>query len=462
MCLLLLPGNTLLYGSDDGNGKNITDALPDQYSFLIYGQSLDKAFKEFKDSYFWQKYKLTRNGKELDRNLDSLNASFLVIGLVLDDLLQILSGQAVLAVWLKNSSVDQYLYLIEKKENKSKLNSLVERLEYFAYANKIDLKKTPLGDYTVYDFNNKVFLADSASCLLISSDERKIEQSVKRLENGSRKKNGLDFNAYFKNRNLITYLKMTNEVKKRNEDHYYSFRFSGKPRVEGLFRSPDSIRSNSGIPAGSFYYLPSVINMACSLQETGIREYMYPFFDTVDTNIFKLDKGYFSAFFDRTREYNNVRGLCGMQLNSKATNFIMIVSTNSQERDFYQSFATRTNEPGINETWNNKVRLYRAGDYFCFQNGYLLISNSLSFLKRGLDACSKRNGFYYTQEFTKIRNMVSRDLFLWMDLKEYVTARALKNGDDKWYYYNAYIKTFGNLYLSGERKEDYFYLNLTF
>lgn len=444
-----------------GPADDLLSLLPPHYSFLMYGHALDRSFKEFKDSYFWKKYKQTEKGRDFDKTLDSINGSFLVIGLVLDDLLEILSERALLAVWLRENAVEDYVYLIEKKQNRSKIDSVVERLEYFAYANKIELSTVLRDGFRVYNFKNKVILADRADLLLVSNSAGRITEALQRGKAGNGAERTVNFRDYFSNENIVLYLKKTNEKIRTRDEYYYSFRFREKPRLEGLIRSGGVPATNAPVDSAAFRFLPANINALFSLGRGDMREYLDPFFSMVSTNIFQLDRAYFGAYFDPAARYLGAAGLCGIQRTAKNTNMIVVLTGEEKNRAVTDSFSSLTNASAVREVYGPFV-IFKGSPYFVFTGGFLLLSNNLSFLKKGLEGYQKRSGFAWGSAFPPLKNTVAQELFLWLDLKEYVTALALKNGPDKWTYYNAYLKTFSAFTLYGKRKGDYLYLDGSF
>lgn len=439
--------------------NNIINFLPRDYSFLIYCHSLGESFKEFKSSYFWSKYKLTQKGKELERTFDSISASTLTIGIILDDLLELFSEQAILSIWLNNKEIQNYLYLIEKKSNRSKINSLITRLQYFAVANKINITVTTNDTFSVYNFNNKVWLCDGKGYVLISNSWNKINGSIEKIKNPMENNTLDDFKTYFKNKNIILYSQQTNVSEKK--EYYYSFRFNNKPQIEGLIKENTTWPSNYSVSSRTYNFLPNSINFLCSINKTDIPQYIYPFFDMVSTNIYQFDQDYFDGYLNRIKSYDNYYGICGIDRNKKNTNIIVIIQSNSQNSIQYNLYKQKSEKLSVYSEING-IKIYFDTSYFLFYKEFILFSNNVSFIKKALESYIKKNGFAFTKEFSTLKGLRARDLFLWMDIQEYLTAKALAYGNDKWSYYNAYRKTFRNIHLYGEKKDEFIYINCSF
>jgi len=443
----------------DKSESNPVQYLPDDVSFVLYLNSFDEFFDEYTDSYFWKKFKQTSKGKDLDRTLNSIDASFLIIGLTLNDLLEIFSEQAVLGVWLQNNSlVKDYIYLIEKKKNKKLIKNILERLEYFAIANKIDLKKYDYSSFNIYNFANKVLLAENADFVLISNDINVLNKMISRIDNKVIEKHNLgDFRAIFKNQNMVFYVKKTDVSAGNSEELYYSFRFRDKPDLEVLYNDKESQYTNKFIFENDYFrMMPSSVNYIL-IGNKDVRDLIYPFFPLIGTNIYQFDKEYFDAYFSGINFQSDPQSVTAIEMDPKGRKILTITakpgaSTNS----------ILINDRNYNSTYLN-VKIYMQNkEYYAFIKDKMLSSEDFDFLKKAVYAYKKNKGFYHTKEFKKISGNKSRNPLLWMSLGKYLSEKSLYHKEEKWLYYNAYIKTFKNFIIYSDVLKNQFYLKLTF
>jgi len=428
---------------------NPVQYLPDDVSFVLYINSLDRSYGEFKRTYFWKKYKLTARGKDLDRMLNSIDASFLVLGLTLDDMLEIFSQQAILGVWLASPNVIQdYLYLIEKKKGRREIDAIVERLEYFAIANKISLQKSQQNNFNIYNFGNKIYLAENQEFVLISNSQAILDKIRNRIFNKIIDNHNLMvFDKYFRNKNIVFYLK----------NLYYSFRFKNEPEIEVLYKDSTNIYTNQfQFDNNYFKMLPSDINYVY-YAPWDLRDIIYPFFNLIGTNFYKLDKDYLNGYFSGIDFTINAEQIFAGKIDSKRTNIIRIIRVSSLS--------------GVSNLFPSKVSVLtylkqsiytNQSQYYTFMNKKVVISDNLSYLKKSIRAYKNRQGFYFARSFKKIQAYQYKNFLVWIDFKKYLTENALKHGNEKWAYYNAYIKTFSHLMIYSDRKENYYYLKLFF
>jgi len=458
--LLLIFKTSLLFCEEKIKNPSIENFLPKSVSFALYVNKLDRVFSEFKNSYFWKKYKLTWKGKEIDNKLGSINASVFLLGGTFDDLLDIFSQKAVVGVWVNNNRyITNYIYLIEKKKNnKNSINSVIERLEYFAVANKINLTKEKINSFLIYNFAGKLFLGNSDRYVLISPKFNLIKNIIFNIEQNII--NNLNFQRCkecLKNKNVIFYFKQKKGI--FTKEYYYSLRFRRTPELEVLYKdNNDEYKDLVNYDTKVFKFIPRDVNFIYFAKKD-VREIVYPFFDLIGTNYFRLNKSYFNSFFKEFDEKNISfmfpNFLVG-KISSK-TNFLNIININAQTN--LKLFVEPTN---IKATYL-KVPIYFNNDkYFALIGKYLLVSKQQGFLKRAISAYKTRRSFYYTRDYKKISLYRRKNLVLWMNLKKFLTKEALKYKRDKWAYYNAYIRTFSKMILYSSHKDAYLYLKLFF
>lgn len=439
------------------NNNNPVKYIPGNVSFVLYLNSLDKSFDEYKKSYFWKKYKRTIKGKDLEKTLNSIDASFLVIGLTLNDLLEIFSQQAFLGVWLQNNSlVKDYIYLIEKKDNKKIIKNILERLEYFAVANKIDLKKYEYLSFKVFNFANKVLMASNKDFLLISNNVVVLNDICRRIAHNIIDQHKLvDFDKYFNNKNMVFYLKKTNILKRKKEEKYYSFRFNRTPELEILYNDDNKQVNDYNFNYDYFKMLPSDVNFILIGNED-IRQAVYPFFSLIGTNVYNLDKEYFDCYFSSINFNEKKSGVTAIKLSAKNINLLKILKIDTE----------LTNKYLVNKFYMSsyqKIKIYKKSqEYYAFIKDKVLSSTKLNFLKKAIYAYKKNKSFYYTKAFKKLKANRKRKPLCWMNLRKYLTAKSLKYKKEKWLYYNAYIKTFNQLIVYSDKKDKYLYMKLVF
>ena len=205
-----------------------------------------------------------------------------------------------------------------------------------------------------------------------------------------------------------------------------------------------------------FKILPSDINFIYFYNDD-IRDVIYPFFNLIGTNFYKLDRKYFDAYFSETVFSQQTEQIYAAKIDSKATNIIRIVNIDSQT-NYMNMFPAESPET----TYLEREIFKNEQGYYVFMSKKLVISRKLNFLKKAIQAYKKRRGFYFTKNFKKIQAYRNKNFLLWMDLRKYLTDKALKYKKDKWAYYNAYIKTFDKMIIYSDRKDRYFYLKLVF
>ena len=433
------------------------------YFYLIYCKNVDISFAEFKKSYFWQKYKMTDQGKQLNSTFESLDSTFLIFGLTLDDLLEMFSEQALLSIWADNSNtIIDYLYFVKKGSNSKAINSFIERLEFFANANKINLIKNNYSAFQIYNFNNKVFLANSndKKYVLIANNFDKIQSVIDRINSDQTQSlNKIDFPQIFKNKNLVTYLKLTNSAEEISGQYYYSFRFQDKPEIEGYVKYDNLMITNNNIDLYACKFIPNNIDLLTSVNSIDINKLIYPFLNNINTNLYKFDNNYFDPFFKKIKDYSDLKGICGMKLNNNNIDSVMVLKTNINRNNSMSYYLEKLIDANVIEEYK-KIKIYKANEYFLVYHDYLLISNNLNFLKNSFDAYKNNNGFFYSENSKMFIKKNDLDILLWMDLEEYLKNKSLKHGDDKWYYYNAYMKTFKSFEINGQIKNNGIYFDL--
>ena len=440
--------------------KNLIQYIPKDVSFVLYLNSLDKSFKEFKSSSFWKYYKRTKEGKELEKSLNSFDASLQITSFItLDDLLEVFSQQAFIGIWLGNNNIiKNYIYLIEKKKNKNKIKSILERLEYFAVANKINIKKYEQNSFKIINFTNQICLAENKEFVLISNNLEVLENICSRINNRIvNKHNLIDFKKYFKNNNLVFYLKTPPGFMSQKGELYYSFRFKGKPELEILYKDK-KITNTRQFKFNNDYFkvLPPDINFI-QFGNENVRDSIYPFFDLIGTNFYKIDKKYFDTYFSEPDTKGINPQLIAGKLTSKTTNLLRIidVSLQSNYMDKFPDNSPTTTYLNYNIYNNSQV-------YYAFIKKNLIISRQESFLKKAINTYKKNRGFYFTKDFKKIQAYKNKNTIVWMNLRKYLTDKALKYGKDKWAHYNAYIKTYDKLMIYSGKKIDCIYMKLFF
>jgi hypothetical protein len=454
---LLIINLTPLFSQTQKN--NPVKYLPKDVSFVLYLNSMDKAFSDFKNTYFWKKYKLTGKGKELERTLNSIDASFLMLGLTLQDLLEVFSQQAILGVWAdENNYIKNYVYLIEKKRNKNKIDSIIERFEYFAAANKIGLTKYKYNSFTIMNFTNQIYIANNDSFTLISDNRLVLNNICNNIKDNKIEEHHLmEFNNHLKNDNIVLYNNNIKSISGKNIEAYYSFEFPNQPEIEVLYKDknnayPDKVHYDNE----AFKMLPSDINFVY-IGQNDLRELIYPFFKLTGTNFYTLDQKYFDSFFhDFETEKENVYLTAG-HVTLKETNILKIFNTANQS-NIINVFP----EESLHTTYQ-KTKIYKKDNgYYTILNRKVLYSKKLDFLKRAVSAYKSKRSFYYTSYFKKIRAYQSKGFILWMNLKKYLTDKALQYGKDRWAHYNAYIKTFEKILIYSNKKDQNYYLKLFF
>ncbi len=444
----------------DNIENNPIKYIPKNVSFVLYLNSIDKSFDEFKDSYFWKKYKNTDQGKELDKTFNSIDASFFAVGLTLNDLLEIFSKQALLGVWLENNKqVRDYIYIIEKKKNKKLLKNIIERLEYFAVANKIAVSKYKYGTFNIIDFAKQIFISNNKEFLLISNNVNTLNDIAKRIDgNIVDSENPGDFKKHFQNRNIVFYIKKTNVYNNTAANRiFYSFRFKNKPELETLFEDKTKLGTNFfNFENDYFKMMPSDIN-CIFFGNKDIRTSLYPFFTLIGTNMYTLDKNYFDMYFNKIDFKSQGNCVTAIKYKAGKMNVLQIKKVDKSKTNH-----TVFNKANYDSTYN-KVIIYKYGQkYFALIKNKEISSDDIKFLEKSIYAYKKSKNFYFTKNFKKLKNYRKRNPLLWMNLHTYLTDKSMKFKKGKWSYYNAYIKTFDKLIITSKNKEKYFYSKLFF
>ncbi len=427
--------------------ENVGRFIPENSDIILYVRNIDKSWKEFKSSYFYKKYKLTKNGKDLQRSIDSLSASFLIIGVTLNDLLEIFSEQGILAIWLNNNSITNYLYLIKADKNLSKMKSLMERLKYYAIANKINYNDVEYNNAKIRNFNNVVFLAKLDNYFVIGNNINLIRQTIDNINNfiSTSTPNYNTINL-FKNKNIIFFFN------KNIIDYsvYYSLRFHKNLTIESITTNLNI--TNYKFSKSDLKYIPSDANFISTYNKyNDVKNIFFQILTMSDTNVVAFNKDDYQAYFDRfSMLHNDYINMVSIKLRSNQTNVLFIMEKNSITNSF-----TRTDER------IRKKYIYTDNNqYLAVFKDRILVSNNKTWLKKSIEGYYKKNGFYYSKR--KIRKKIPRkiNIFLWMDMSKYLTKKALKYKKDKWTLYNAYLKTFRNIMLIGYDKKGYAYFRL--
>ena len=458
ICLSLIFHCTILHTGDVKN-TGLIKYIPNDVSFILYLNSLDKSFKEFKKSYFWNKYKLTDKGKGLEKTFNSIDASFLILGLTLDDLLQVFSQQAFVGIWLENNTyIKEYIYLIEKKKNKSKISTILDRLKFFAVANKINIKEYKQNTFKIISFTNRIFLAENKKFVLISPSHTVLSNICDRIQNNTGDGHNLvDYKKYFQNDNLIFYFNASETGTSRRE-LYYSFRFKDKPQLEVLYKNEPGPPAADQLKFNSDYFkiLPPKINFLYFGKED-IGDSIYPFFFLIGTNYYKLDKEYFDTCLSEfDSEMKNPQLIAG-NFSSKATNFLTLI-----DLDLQPGYTANYPDDSPESTYLNYKIFKKDEKYYVFIKKILVISGQIKYLKEAISTYKKNRGFYFTGNYKKILGYKNKKTLIWMNLHKYLTDKALKYGKDKWAHYNAYIKTYNNMIIYSDNKNDFTYIKLFF
>ncbi len=238
---------------------------------------------------------------------------------------------------------------------------------------------------------------------------------------------------------------------------YYSFRFKGKPELEILYKDK-KITNTRQFKFNNDYFkvLPPDINFI-QFGNENVRDSIYPFFDLIGTNFYKIDKKYFDTYFSEPDTKGINPQLIAGKLTSKTTNLLRIidVSLQSNYMDKFPDNSPTTTYLNYNIYNNSQV-------YYAFIKKNLIISRQESFLKKAINTYKKNRGFYFTKDFKKIQAYKNKNTIVWMNLRKYLTDKALKYGKDKWAHYNAYIKTYDKLMIYSGKKIDCIYMKLFF
>ncbi len=435
------------------NYKDLIKALPSVPDITLFVKSLDREWNKFKRSYFYKKYKLTKNGKKLEDNINSISASFLVIGLTFDDLLEIFSEQGLLALWVNNNSVTNYLYVIKSKKKLKLVKALIERLKIYAIAKKINFQNVKYGDAIVLNFNNIAFIAQLKNYTFISDSFPLIEKSINKISQNIINTNFSDFEAIklLKNKNIVFFF---NNISFPSSPLFYSLTFGNNLEIEAIDKNINITNSNFSIK--DLRYVPSDANFIATGRElNNISQSYLKVLDMSDTNIINIDKSYFSSFFTKVESYNLSSSLIAMKLRKNYTNILFIFKNKSEISNIIK------NSTDMNETYKRKKLLLFNNSLYGIQiKSKFFLSNNKKWLKKCVENYYRGKGFYYSRRKILRKFRKNSDIFIWMDIRKYLTEKALQYKKDKWTLYNAYIKSFSYIYIYGEKKGKYSYFRL--
>jgi len=450
LIVLILEFNLPGYSKSDI--EEIVKYLPSSPTICLYIKSLKKVWNDFRYSYFWKKYKLSTQGKEIQRALDSISAASLIVGLTFDDLLEIFSNNGALALWVNNNVLVNFMYLIETN---NKIKDFLQRLEFYVIAEKKNYNKYNYKNVEIINFDNKVYIAIVKKLTVITDNKVKIEQTI---DNIIKDTNSINFSipSYFgKNKNIILW----NNI---NKSILYSFEFKRRLVIEAL-TDIDSFITNAKLNLKEIKFIPSNVNfISFSENSDNIKNLYAALFKNIDTNVINIDLNYFENFFKNIEWVpSNTTGCVGINLKSKSTNVICVFSTTNTT--MISNFIKKS---------TNSISYYRKKiyclpskelwKYFSIYDDYLLLSNSLKFLKSSIEGYKRRKSFYYTSEMKRIflyspLRRKNINAFVWMNLKRYIISKSFKYPKEKWLLYNAYIKTFARLLIYGYKRDSSFY-----
>jgi len=446
LILLLFAVDNIALAKNSRRGE-IAKYLPSTPSICIYIKSLKKVWRDFENSYFWKKYKLTSQGKQLQKSIDSISASFLIIGLTFNDLLEIFSDNGLLALWINNNQIINFMYIINSN---TKIFDFIERLEYFAIANKINYNKYDYYSSEIMNFENKIFVANTKKYIVICDDKIKIEKTVYNI---IKETNTTEFpllDDFEKNKNIILWHNIRKPV-------LYSLKFRNNLIIEAL-SDIETISTNARMNLSAFKFIPAKVNfISFSENCENVKDLFIPLFESMDTNIINIDIKYFNSFLEKVRWFpDGNSGVVGIRLTSKSTNVIFVFKTTNltvwsnfinKSTDSFSFYGKRIYSNPSQKMWK----------YLSFYGKYILISNNLNFIKTAIKGYKKRKNFYYTKKMKKILfySPLRRKIiysFIWMDLTKYIIIKSFLHPKEKWLLYNAYIKTFARLLIYGYKK----------
>ncbi|MBN1898450.1 MAG: hypothetical protein JW827_06705 [Spirochaetes bacterium] len=420
--------------------------LSSEPSLSLQVRSLKKVWSQFKNSNFWKKYKLTQNGKELQQSIDSISASFLIIGLTFDDLLEIFSDDSLLALWVQYNHLSHFLYLIPSNKN---ILQFIERLEYFSVANKINYSTYTVHGVEVKDFAQKIFIAKVNQYVLISDNKMNLEGTLLNIVNKSQ---GTKPDLFFESQ------KEDEIIIRNNISQSILYRFSFRDRLIFETLSKDSSsNTNYFDDVSHLKFVPSNVNfISFSENLNNLKNMYYPFFQSLDTNIINLDISYFDAFFQKGVFPPGSSGILGIKLTDTSTNIIMIIPAMGSNFIMGKNEkATYYNIPLYEDTSAGSLK------YVCLYQDILLLSNNLSYLKQSIHEYKKSKSFYFTKEKNLIMSQwkVKKNTasFFWIDLEKYIISKSFAHKNEKWLFYNAYHRSFARLIHYGFREKDNYY-----
>jgi len=371
------------------NGLDIIKYLPSEPSYSLYIKSLKKVWNDFETSYFWQKYRLTKNGEEIDRTINSISASFFIIGLNFNDLLEIFSGDSSLSLWISNNYITSYLYLIKSTQT---ISQFIERLNYYAIANKITYNKYNYNSYEIINFSSKMYIAYSKEFTLISDDRIKIEKTINNIENNNNNIPLQYSDKFSKNKNIILW----NNI---NKSVFYSIEFKNYLDIEAL-SNLDTSDTNAPFNYKELQFIPPNVNfISFSHNSDKINNLFSPLFTSIDTNLIKIDTEYFETFFNNVSPPGDEVGTFGMKITSKRTNILFVFKPSNNL--VYSNYL----KIGTDKIIYYKKSIYKLTQnqwkYFSIYNDYILISNSLTFLQSAIENYKKQKSFYYSLKCKK-------------------------------------------------------------
>ena len=425
--LLLFSFSFFLYGE---NG-DVVKYLPEQPSYIFYIESLKDSYKNFENSYFWKKFKLSSQGKKFEESINSISASFFVIGLTFNDLLDIFSGNTILALWISNNAITDFIYILEFNEY---IKEFLKRIEYFAIANKIDFKKYNYLSSEFLSFEEKVFIAKIENYVIIGNNKFKIEKTASNIENNITNLN-FKFDKRFKKSDFVFW---------NNYDlnTLFNFKFNNNLKIDA-FQSISNFNTNI-ISFKQLEFIPSEVDFVATSQNLEKCNYTFlKIFESFDTNFINVDVNYFKTFIEKSKSLSFTDFFIGIDFKKSETNIIIV------KKEKVTNFLNLTN---IGNFYNQKIYNFNGEKlkYFTFIDDFGLYSNDLTFLKEAIESYKKKKSFYFSPVMQKIKRSIEKKSiisFSFFDLNDYIIKKSFKYPEEKWIYYNAYIKSFKEVLL---------------
>ncbi len=439
--LLLFIFTTGLYAQVSTNKSQFQNPGPPD--ILIEINSLKKFWYELKHTYYWKKFQITKEGKEIRNYIDSINATFFFIGLTFDDIIDLISDKSQLCIWTHGDYIQSFVYIIKsKKEN---INQLFKHLKYYAIAHKISVNEEKKSEGTFLNINNKLFMLKSGKKLLLGN-------SLNVINNVYEKKKWFfislpaEIKKKFQNREILINFNYSDGTKK-----WFTFGIKKKGfMIETAVSNTGLLKITNKIKLAQLRYVPvEAAGIATIEKYQCINKTFSELFKQIKTNYFKIPPDIQKEFLT---EINKNFYLPDSIVCWKKTNYMVILP------DKYTNIIT--GNTNFITYYRHKIYTSSDGLFFTYSTSYLLISNNLYFLKRGIEAYKKRKGFYYTKKAKIIKNRLQKiESFLFIDLKKPLTRIALSRGRDKWTWYNIYMKTMRYLFIWGYPYKNYYIIN---